>query len=89
MHLGALFGFLYFKQGWNFSGLNLPAGISNRVRGGGLKIHAPDADGPNEKLRQQADAILEKINQKGEASLSSRERKTLQRYSEQIRKQRK
>jgi len=86
---GALFGFLYFKQRWNFSGLNIPDGISNRVRNRGLKIHTPDSDGPSEKLRLQADAILEKINQEGEASLSSRERKTLQRYSEQIRKQRK
>ena len=86
---GALFGFLYFKQGWNFSGLNIPAGISDRVRGtGGLKIHNPDATGPSEKLKQQADEILEKINQQGEASLTSRERKTLQRYSEQLRKQR-
>lgn len=86
---GALFGFLYYKQGWNLSGLNVPEGITNRVRGsGGLKIHDPDAAGPNEKLKQKADAILEKINQQGEASLSSRERKTLQRYSEEIRKQR-
>ena len=67
----------------------MPEGITNRVRGsGGLKIHDPDAAGPNEKLKQKADAILEKINQQGEASLSSRERKTLQRYSEEIRKQR-
>ena len=86
---GALFGFFYYKQGWSFSGLNLPESISNRVRGsGGLRIHNPDAEGPNEKLKHQADAILEKINQHGEASLSSRERKTLQRYSEQIRKKR-
>ena len=86
---GALFGFLYFKQGWNFSGLNIPEGIGNRVRGnGGLKIHNPEAGGPSEKLKQQADEILEKINQHGEASLTSRERKTLQRYSEQLRKHR-
>ena len=86
---GALFGFLYFKLGWSLSGLNVPDSISNRVRGsGGLKIHNPDAAGTNDKLQQKADAILEKINRQGEASLSSRERKTLQRYSEQIRKQR-
>jgi len=86
---GALFGFLYYKQAWNLSGLNVPESITNRVRNsGGLKIHNPDAAGPNEKLKQKADAILEKINQQGEGSLSSRERKTLQQYSEQIRKQR-
>lgn len=86
---GAFFGYLYYKQRWNFSGFNLPDGLSSSFSGrSGLKIHDPDASGPNEKLRQQADAILEKINQQGEASLTSRERKTLQRYSEQIRKQR-
>ena len=87
---GALFGYLYYKQGWNLSGLVVPQSISNRVRrGDGLKIHDPSDSGPNEKLKQKADAILEKINQQGEASLSSRERKTLQRYSAAIRKQRK
>lgn len=87
---GALFGFLYFKQGWSLSGLHVPDSISNRVRNsGGLKIHNPDAEGPDEKLKQKADAILEKINQQGEESLSSRERKTLQKYSAAIRKQRK
>ena len=87
---GALFGFLYYKQQWNLSGLNMPKTITNAVRGsGGLKIHDPSVEGPNEKLKQQADAILEKINLQGEASLSARERKTLQRYSEEIRNQRK
>lgn len=86
---GALFGFLYFKLGWNFSNLNLPDSLSDRVRGKGkLRIHRPPAAGPDEKLQQQADAILEKINRQGEASLSSRERKTLQKYSQQIRNQR-
>jgi membrane associated rhomboid family serine protease len=86
---GALFGFLYFKQKWNFEGLNVADSITNRVRGGGgLRLHNPDAAGPDDKLKQKADAILEKINQQGEGSLSSRERKTLQRYSAQIRKQR-
>ena len=86
---GALFGFLYYKLGWNFSGMQVPDSIKNRVRNrGDLKIHNPDAGGPDEKLKQKADAILEKINIQGEGSLTSRERKTLQRYSEHIRKQR-
>jgi len=86
---GALFGFLYFKLGWSFSQLQVPHAIADKIRGsGGLKIHNPDSAGRDEKLKQQADAILEKINVQGEGSLSSRERKTLQRYSDHLRKQR-
>ncbi len=86
---GALFGWLYFKQGWNFSRLSLPNGIGNRIGNrSGLKIHNPQTGGADDKLKQQADDILQKINQQGEASLTSRERKILQRYSAQIRRQR-
>lgn len=86
---GALFGFLYYKLGWNFTNFNFPSSLKERVGGSGkLRIHRPSASGPDEKLQQQADAILEKINRQGEASLSSRERKTLQKYSREIRKNR-
>jgi hypothetical protein len=51
-----------------------------------LKIHNPDAiDG---KLQLEADRLLQKINDQGEASLTRRERKTLNKYSKMIRKQR-
>jgi hypothetical protein len=86
---GAIFGYAYYKLGWNFNGVNLPKSVLNRVGGNqGLRIHNPEGSGPDEKLRQRADTILEKINQQGESSLSARERKTLQKYSQQLRKQR-
>jgi hypothetical protein len=86
---GAAFGMAYFYFGWNFSGLQMPKSIANGIsRSGALKIHNPDARDPNEKLTQQADAILEKINIQGEDSLTGRERKVLKRYSEMVRRQR-
>ena len=86
---GAAFGIAYFWFGWNFSRLKMPQSIANKMAGsGGLKIHNPDGRSPNEKLTQQADAILEKINIQGEDSLTGRERKLLKRYSEMVRQQR-
>ena len=86
---GAAFGIAYFFFGWNFSRLQMPQSIANKMAGAGaLKIHNPGASDPNEKLTQQADAILEKINVQGENSLTGRERKLLKRYSEMVRQQR-
>ena len=86
---GAAFGVAYFWFGWNFSRLKMPKTIADKLSGSGaLKIHNPDARDSNEKLTQQADAILEKINVQGEASLTGRERKLLKRYSEMVRQQR-
>ncbi len=86
---GAAFGLAYYWFGWNLSRLKMPQAIAGKVSGASaLKIHNPDAGGPNEKLTQQADAILEKINVQGEGSLTGRERKLLKRYSEMVRQQR-
>ena len=57
--------------------------FSNRAK---LKIHDPDAK--DEKLKSQADAILEKIHREGESSLTRKERKILDRYSAKIRDER-
>ena len=86
---GAAFGLAYFWFGWNFSRLKMPQSIVSKMSGSGaLKIHNPDGRNSNEKLTQQADAILEKINLQGEDSLTGRERKLLKRYSEMVRQQR-
>ncbi len=86
---GAAFGAAYFWLGWNFSQLRLPQRVANLMSGApALRVHHPDSAGPDERLSQQADAILEKINTHGEASLTSRERKLLKRYSEMVRQQR-
>jgi len=79
---GGAFGMLYYKLGWNFSGLPLP-----NFKSSNLKIHQPDS-GADEKLQEEADRILKKISEQGEASLTRRERKTLNKYSKSIRKNR-
>lgn len=93
VHLaGALFGFLYFQRGWNFQRLDLtrlsdaPDALRQRSRRAKLKLHDPD-----KKIRQEereADRILAKIHKSGESSLTSAERKTLERYSRRKRQSR-
>lgn len=88
---GAAFAAAYFYGGWNFGTLR----STNRNAGrGDLQIHNPgddDEDGDDAqwaKLQTEGDRILEKINQEGQDSLTWRERRTLKRYSEQLRKRR-
>ena len=50
-----------------------------------LRIHDPDT-GKEAKLADEVDRILEKISREGEASLTSRERKTLESASRKLRK---
>ena len=80
---GGAFGMLYYKLGWNFSRLEMP-----EMKRSKLKIHQPENQGPDDKLQQEADRILEKISQQGESSLTRRELKTLNKYSKSIRKNR-
>ena len=93
VHLaGAAFGAAYFYQKWNFGWLdfgyitNFRQTMSERSRRMKLKIHDPD-----KKIRddaEEADRILAKIHQSGEESLTSKERKTLERYSRRQREKR-
>ncbi len=53
-----------------------------------LKVHAPDDDDAFDELKARADVVLEKINSEGEQSLTRKERKLLNQYSEQLRRQR-
>ncbi|MEM7453623.1 MAG: rhomboid family intramembrane serine protease [Planctomycetota bacterium] len=95
-HLGgAAFGALYLRMNWNLRWLGSWLGGEAGAGGGigsifksrpNLKIHKPEAR--LEKLKSEADAVLEKINTQGEESLSRRERKILNQYSELIRKSR-
>lgn len=84
-HLGgAAFAALYFFLNWNFSRLEqikkwLPFG---RPR---LRVHKPK----EVRLQDEADRVLEKIHRSGESSLTRSERKTLERYSKQMRDRRK
>ena len=93
VHLaGAFFAIGYYFRGWNLRWLDLsaignaPTRLRQRSRRMKLKLHDPE-----KKLQQdaaEADRILEKIHRHGESSLSSSERKTLERYSRQQREKR-
>ncbi|MCC9641468.1 rhomboid family intramembrane serine protease [Rhodopirellula sp. JC740] len=93
VHLaGAVFGFLYAQLGWSFGWLDftrwadLPSRLRQKSRRARLKLHDPD-----KKIRseaQEADRILAKIHESGESSLTSSERKTLERYSRRQRQKR-
>ena len=96
-HLGgAAFGALYWQMKWNLRWLGSWLGGEAGTSGGGigsvfksrpkLKVHRPEAK--FEKLKSEADVVLEKINTQGEQSLTRRERKILNQYSEMLRKQR-
>ena len=84
-HLGgAAFAALYFFLNWNFSRLEqlkkwFPFGRPQ------LRVHKPKED----RLQDEADRVLEKIHRNGESSLTRGERKTLERYSKQMRERRK
>ena len=82
---GFAFGAAYFYFNWNFGWLQLEKVWNLFKSRPKLKVHRMSTD---EKIQQQADAILQKINDHGEGSLSSHERKILKKYSEQIRNQR-
>jgi len=89
---GAAFAFLYFWQGWNL-GRWVPGGLSlgwlkPRPR---LRVHDPadqEESDDQQALNDEVDRILEKIHQSGEASLTRRERQTLESASRQYQRKR-
>ena len=93
VHLaGAAFGALYYFRHWNLGWLDftflgeLPERLRQRSRRMKLKLHDPDKKLAKEA--DEADRILAKIHQSGESSLTSAERKTLERYSRRQRNKR-
>jgi hypothetical protein len=87
VHLGgAAFAALYFKLGWKFSG----QGKTKSKPKTKLKIHKPVTDelSADEQLIARGEKILEQVHQRGESSLSARQRKMLQRYSELMQQRR-
>lgn len=90
VHLaGIAFALLYHFQNWNLRFLdvsNYQGRVERSVRRTRLKIHDPD-----EKLRREeedVDAILAKIHQSGEESLTRSERRTLEKHSRRQRERR-
>ena len=85
-HLAGLaFGAAYAYFGWNLRWMRferLGSLFKSKPR---LKVHSPGVDS---QLQSQADQILKKIADQGEASLTPKERRLLNRYSKQIRNRR-
>lgn len=87
VHLaGAAFAFAYFRMGWNLgrvlpSGFRLPQWLSRTK----LRIHDPDEDATFD-LSEEVDRILEKIHREGEASLTRKERRTIETASREYRR---
>lgn len=86
VHLaGAFFALGYYFLHWNLRWLDLaafgelPQRLRQRSRRMKLKLHDPDKK--LEREAEEADRILAKIHAQGESSLTSAERKTLERYS--------
>lgn len=80
---GMAFGAAYAHFNWNFSWMKfggLASAVSSKPK---LRVHDPDAK--DEALKEQADKVLEKIAKEGEDSLTSKERRILEKYSKSLR----
>jgi membrane associated rhomboid family serine protease len=90
-HLGgAAFALAYFRFRWNLSswtsGWRWQAWFKRRPR---VRIHDPDRqERLDPDLSEEVDRILEKIHRQGEASLTRKERRTLESASRQYQKRR-
>ncbi len=88
---GAAFGLLYYLQGWNLTrwsgglfawpGALLNGARSLFHRSPRLRVHKPADKSPHPDFSAEVDRILEKIYREGEASLTPKERQTLERAS--------
>lgn len=86
---GAAFALMYYFGKWNFEWLKFGwlQRMGRRVSGKpNLKVHEPEDVDP--ELARQADIILDKVHRLGEESLTRKERKTLERFSKTVRKNR-
>ena len=90
VHLvGAAFAIAYWRLNWNLANW-LPGRwpglqrkwLKPRPR---LRIHDPDPEQHYRDLDAEADAVLEKLHQQGEESLTPRERHILEAYSRRMR----
>jgi hypothetical protein len=84
---GVAFGFVYFKSGWNLGRL-IPQRLSGSMFRFRPKLRIHDPEEASRDLSNQVDAILEKISQQGEASLTKKERRTLEEASRRYQRKR-
>jgi len=87
---GAAFALLYYQRGWNLTRLTdgLVGPLKSLFRAKPrLRVHTPDdeprPDLSKSDLSKEVDRILEKIYREGEASLTSKERQTLEKASKE------
>ncbi len=96
VHLvGAAFAIAYYRFGWNLGrwlpSFSWPTWKRNPFsRQPKLRVHRPREDAPDDfaQLEAQADQLLQKVNQNGFDSLTSRERQVLEDYSRRMRNKR-
>ena len=84
--IGAAFALAYFKFKWNLGSLvphNLASFTKSLKPKPKLRVHDPDERHSGSDA--EGDALLEKVNQHGIDSLTSRERKVLEDYSRRMR----
>lgn len=84
--VGFAFGTAYFYMKWSFSWLDF--GKAGKVLKSKPKLRIHDPGASEESLKLEADKILGKIAEHGEESLTPKERRTLNRYSKSLRKNR-
>jgi membrane associated rhomboid family serine protease len=88
-HLGgAAFAASYFYFGWHLGWMGRLTEKMPKPKGK-LNVYDPDAEEARpskaDKIKEEGDRILRKISEEGEASLTRRERKTLEQYSRELR----
>ena len=89
-HLGGLaFGYLYASKQWRLAQWGDWLSTKFKARQRGFRVVSAESEGrpsrKSEKLAEEMDAILQKISEQGEASLTSAERKTLEKASRELR----
>ena len=77
--IGAACGWIFYKTGWDLGHWLPSRGLLQRLGPRPkVRLHEPEAD----NLHREVDRLLAKIAREGEASLTRKERRTLQRASE-------
>jgi membrane associated rhomboid family serine protease len=89
VHLGgAAYAWLFYKTNWSPALWLFDSAKSIARNQPKLRVHAPE-DEEEDSLSQQVDRILEKIQRKGQDSLTWKERRTLEKASKQYQEKRK
>lgn len=89
VHLvGIAFAALYYRRGWNLTRLTGWFPLDWLRRQPRLRVHDPGDDAKAQQIEAEVDRILKKISEQGEASLTRKERRTLEAASRQYQKNR-